>query len=125
MGCVDFDFYSSVYGGTEVEQTSFPTLFHRASDMIGAMVRWADITKYPPHIQTLYKKAVCAQIDFLNLNGMESVNETGNSGFTVGKVTVHKAEKSESRLSGAISPMATMYLEQTGLLNRSVPCVGW
>ena len=40
-------------------------------------------------IQKLYLKAICAQIDFLEINGMDSLNETATSGFTVGKVTVH------------------------------------
>ena len=131
MGLVDFDFYWNVYRGQEADQTSFPALCARASDVIGAVTHWVDdatILKLPTLHQTLYKKAICAQIDFLSLNGMDSLNETASGGFTVGKVTVQaKANTSGGgKLSESISPLAIGYLEQTGLMNPNVPCIeGW
>ena len=128
---VDFEFYSTVYGGTDADQASFPALCARASDIIGAVTHWADetaIAKLPALYQTLYKKAVCAQVDFLAINGTDSVNETASAGFTVGKVTVHgKASASGGvKLSESISPLAIGYLEQTGLMNPQVPTLeGW
>ena len=130
MGVVDFTFYSSVYMGTDADQTSFPALCARASDVIGAVTHWVDdarILTLPAPIQTLYKKAVCAQIDFLAINGMDSLNETETGGFTVGKVTVHgKSSTPGGKLSELISPLAIGYLEQTGLMNPHVPTLeGW
>ena len=131
MGIVDYTFYTTVYMGTDVEQASFPALCARASDIIGAVARWAvdetSILKLPPIFQTLYKKAVCAQVDFLELNGTDSLNETATGGFTVGKVTVHgKANASGGKLSESISPLAIGYLEQTGLMNPQIPVAeGW
>lgn len=130
MGVVDYTFYSTVYKGTDADQTSFPALCARACDIIGAVTHWVDdatILKLPAQIQTLYKKAVCAQIDFLALNGMDSLNETASAGFTVGKVTVHgKATTSGGKLTDCTSPLAIGYLEQTGLMNPQVPCFeGW
>ena len=131
MGVVDYTFYSSVYGGTDATQQTFPALCARASDIVGAVTHWVDettISKLPAMYQTLYKKAICAQVDFLSLNGTESLNETGNSGFTVGKVTVHAKAGSNTggRLSESISPLAISYLEQTGLMNPNIPCIeGW
>ena len=129
MGVVNFEFYSIVYGGTDVDETSFPALCARASDIIGAVTHWADeatIAKLPALYQTLYKKAVCAQVDFLAINGTDSVNETATAGFTVGKVTVQGKANSTGggKLSGNISPLATAYLEQTGLMNPQVPTLG-
>ena len=132
MGVVDFEFYSGVYMGTEADAASFPALCARASDVIGALTRWADESKIlslPARILTLYKKAICAQIDFFALNGVESINETGGSGgFTVGKVTVHGKQNSGGssggRMADAVSPQAVLYLEQTGLMNPNVPTVG-
>ena len=131
MGVVDYAFYSSVYMG-EVEQNDFPRLNARASDVIGALTGWAidcsTISNYPAVIQTLYKKAVCAQVDFFAINGIDSVNDSGNGGFTVGKVTVQgKAQDtSGGTMSGNISPAAIMYLEQTGLMNPQVSTFdGW
>lgn len=131
MGVVDFTFYSSVYMGTDATQASFPALCARASDIIGAVTHWrvdeTNISKLHPNIQTLFKKAVCAQVDFLAINGMDSLNETATAGFTVGKVTVHgKANASGGKLQESISPLAIGYLEQTGLMNPQVPTLeGW
>lgn len=131
MGVVDFAYYSGVYMGTEADVASFPALCARASDVIGALTRWADETKIlslPARIQTLYKKAICAQIDFFALNGIETINDTGSGGFTVGKVTVHGKQNSGGtsggRAADAVSPQAVLYLEQTGLMNPNVPTVG-
>ena len=131
MGIVDYTFYSTVYMGTEADLTSFPALCARASDIIGAVTHWVDesfILTLPQLTQMLYKKAICAQVDFLALNGTDSLNETASGGFTVGKVTVHaKANAScGGKLSESISPLAIGYLEQTGLMNPQVPTVeGW
>ena len=132
MGVVDFAYYSGVYMGTEADAASFPAHCARAEDVIGALTRWADETKIlslPARIQTLYKKAICAQIDFFALNGVETINETGGSGgFTVGKVTVHGKQNSGGssggRAADAVSPQAVLYLEQTGLMNPHVATVG-
>ena len=131
MGVVTFEFYSNVYGGTDADEASFPALCARASDIIGAVTHWADetaIAKLPALYQTLYKKAVCAQVDFLAINGTDSVNETASAGFTVGKVTVHGKTSASGggKLSESISPLAIGYLEQTGLMNPQVPTLeGW
>lgn len=130
MGVVDWTFYSTVYGGTDATSQTFPALCARACDVIGAVTHWVDeetIATLPAFIQTLYKKAICAQIDFLSINGIDSLNETATGGFTVGKVTVHgKANASGGKLQESISPMAIAYLEQTGLMNPQVPTVeGW
>ena len=130
MGVVDFTFYSSVYGGTDATAQTFPALCARACDVIGAVTHWVDdetILTLPSLVQTLYKKAVCAQVDFLSINGMDSLNETETGGFTVGKVTVHgKDKESGGKLAESISPLAIGYLEQTGLMNPQVPTLeGW
>jgi hypothetical protein len=130
MGVVDFTFYSTVYGGTDADSASFPALCARASDVIGAVTHWVDeatIARLPVMVQTLYKKAICAQVDFLAINGMDSLNEADSAGFTVGKVTVHeKSSSGGGSLTECISPLAIGYLEQTGLMNPQVPTLeGW
>ena len=130
MGVVDYTFYSTTYGGTDATAQTFPALCARACDVVGAMTHWVDdayILRQPTLVQTLYKKAVCAQVDFLAINGMDSLNETATGGFTVGKVTIHgKASETGGKLQESISPLAISYLEQTGLMNPNVPCLeGW
>lgn len=130
MGVVSFEFYSTVYGGTDATAQTFPALCARADDVIGAVTHWVDetaLSRMHARVQMLYKKAVCAQVDFFALNGTDSLNETATGGFTVGKVTIHgKANASGGKLSESISPLAISYLEQTGLMNPQVPTVeGW
>lgn len=136
---VDYSYYSGTYKGTEVDQTSFPALCARASDIVGAMTRWQvtedNFGNYPTLTQTLYKKAICAQIDFFAVNGLDSVTLAAGSdtGFTVGKVSVHgrSGVSGSGSMAGNVAPMAQMYLEQTGLLNpavpvaRDMPLIGW
>lgn len=136
---VDYEFYANVYMGQEADQASFPALCARASDVVGAMARWAitsdNIDNLSTLTQTLVKKAICAQVDYFAVNGMESAIGTDGRGFTVGKVSVNSRAGEDLRykgsLSGSISPLATMYLEQTGLMNPQVatapdlPFVGW
>ena len=128
MGVVDFEFYSTVYGGTDADAQTFPALCARASDIIGAVTHWVDAETIAPALhQTLYKKAICAQVDFLSINGIDSVNETATAGFTVGKVTVHgNANARGGKMSNSVSPLAISYLEQTGLMNPHVQTFdGW
>ena len=134
MSAVDYEaYYYSVYMGSEADAASFPALCARAVDVIGAMTHWVDVSTYPQHIQDLYAKAVCAQVDFFAVNGLDSVAGGSDRGFTVGKVTVAGKSGNEARgaMSSHVSPMVHMYLEQTGLLNPSVPVapseplIGW
>ena len=136
---VDYDYYATVYVGSEADEASFPALCARAEDVVGAMTRWAvtadNFSTYPQLIQTLYKKAICAQVDFFAVNGTETATgDSTDGGWTVGKVSVTgKASTGAGAgsLSAAVSPMALGYLEQTGLMNPQVftapepPAVGW
>ena len=127
---VDFQYYSETYKGNEADETSFPALNAHASRVIGAMTRWqvdeTTIDELPSFTQTLYRLAVCSQIDFLAINGVDSLNSGGEVGFTVGKVRVDGRAKTSAggAMSANISPAAISYLEQTGLMNPAVPVVG-
>ena len=125
---VDYTFYSTVYMGTEADAVSFPALCSRACDVVGAMTRWIDPETLTEPVLTLYKKAVCAEVDYFALNGFESVSGGNDRGFTVGKVSVSGKTGGELKHDGAmsshVSPLVIMYLEQTGLLNPAVPVVG-
>jgi hypothetical protein len=114
--------------GQEADEASFPALCARAADVVGAMTRWKDPETMTAFQLTLYKKAVCAQVDFFAVNGLDSVAGGTDKGFTVGKVSVNNRNSSETAkggaMSGNISPMCIMYLEQSGLMNPAVPVVG-
>ena len=125
---VDYEYYSTVYMGTEADYTSFPALCARAEDVIGALIRWRDPETLEPFHRALYKRAVCAQVDFFAVNGFDSVIGESGSGFTVGKVSVTERKGSGESNGGAmrnsISPLAFMFLEQSGLMCPAVPVVG-
>ena len=132
---VDYEYYSTVYMGSEADEASFPALCARAGDVIGAMIRWKDPGTLSAFQLTLYKKAVCAQVDYFAVNGLDSVAGGTDIGFTVGKVSVNNRTGSGASKGGAmtgnISPMVLMYLEQSGLMNPQVatapdmPVYGW
>ena len=127
---IDFAYYTLEYRGQDADEASFPVFLAHARRIIDAMCRWQitdeNLTTYPAIIQTMYRNAVCAQVDWLALNGLESLNSSSDGGFTVGKVTVHSNYYSQKsgKMSNSISPLAMMFLEQSGLLNPSVPVVG-
>ena len=129
---VDFQYYTETYMGSEADQTSFPVLNAHASRIIGAMTRWRvdenSIDRLPSIIQNMYRLAVCSQIDFLAINGVESISSGEETGFSVGKVKVDGKSKASAggAMSASISPAAIVYLEQTGLMNPQVPTFdGW
>ena len=139
MAIVDAAYYLTVYLGTEAAECDFPALEAKAEDVVCAMTRWQvtaeTIANLPAHIQTLVKKAICAQVDHFAVNGFDSVTGGSDRGFTVGKVSIAGKSGSNLRSVGAmaesISPLALMYLEQTGLMypgvptSRSEPLTGW
>ena len=127
---VDFAYYQGTYMGTEANEASFPALNAQAERLIGTMTRWQvnadNIGTFPAMTQTLYKLAVCAQVDFFAINGTETMAAGNGTGFTVGKVRVDASNRAATggALSASVSPAAVAYLEQTGLLNPAVPVVG-
>ena len=128
---VDFTYYRDTYMGTEATATSFPALNAHASRVIGSMTRWQvdedNFGELPSFIQTLYKLAICSQVDYLAANGVESLYDGEDTvGFTVGKVRVDGKARSSAggAMSASISPAAISYLEQSGLMNPAVPVVG-
>ena len=128
---VDYTYYTETYKGTEADAASFPALYAHASRVIGSMTRWRvteeNIGTFPAFVQTLYKLALCSQVDFLAINGVEIMSAGGGVGFSIGKIRVDggNTSKAGGALSAAVSPAAVAYLEQTGLLYPGVgvvPC---
>ena len=124
---VDYAYYASVYQGSEADEASFPALNAHASRVIAMMTRWqvneVNFPELPTIIQTMYQLAICSQIDFLAINGIDSLNSGGDVGFSVGKVRVDGKAKTSAggAMSANISPAASSYLEQSGLMNPAVP----
>ena len=124
MAAVTFDFYANTYhGDPAVTEAAFPRLEARAEDAVNALIRFRAV---PAQWETLYKKAICAQVEYYAIYGIEAASAgLMENSFTVGKVTV-TGRGASARSGGAsmISPQAVAYLEQTGLLNPAVSVAG-
>ena len=124
MAAVTFDFFANTYcGDPAVTEAAFPRLEARAEDAVNSLIRFRAV---PPQLEVLYQKAICAQIDYYAIYGIEAASAgLMENSFTVGKVSV-TGGGAAARSGGAsmIAPQAVAYLEQTGLLNPVVPVAG-
>lgn len=70
---VDYDYYDETFKGESVDPADFPSLCERAGELIEELTlyRLTPVTflAMPENIQNLVKKAVCAQIEYLDANG--------------------------------------------------------
>lgn len=124
MSAVTFDFYMNTYrGDPAVTEANFQRLEARAEDAVNALIRFRAV---PAQFEKQYQKAICAQIDYYAIYGIEAASAgLMENSFTVGKVSVTGGGAS-ARSGGAsmVSSQAVAYLEQTGLLNPTVPVAG-
>ena len=124
MAVVDYEYYTSTYiGDPAVTEAAFPRLEARAEDAVNALIRFRAV---PAQWEKQYQKAICAQIDYYAIYGIEAASAgLMENSFTVGKVSV-TGGGAAARSGGAsmVSPQAVAYLEQTGLLNPAVPVAG-
>jgi hypothetical protein len=123
---VSEQYYTDEYLGEAIATDQFPRLDLRAEDFVlGLIGKTADeVALLPDATQTAIKKAICAQIEYLNEYGagVAVYGKEAGGGFTVGKVSVNNGSASAG-LSGAksmIAPAVYAYLERTGLLNPRV-----
>ena len=133
MALIDQEYYNSVYMGEPVDEADFLKLLRRAEDAVGALTRFQvteeNIDALPPIISTLYKKALAAQIEYLQEIGVNAAitGESGiANGFTVGKVHIGgRSGQAGASQDTLIAPGALALLEQTGLLARHVDTCDW
>lgn len=131
MAYITYDEYVAIYG-QNITEVDFPMYAENASDLIDAVTRYqivqcGGISALPPLVQKLVKKAASAQVLYFVQNGLDTVmsGQTGQ-GFTVGKVSIGGASSGSGGQTAAqlmISPAVGVLLEQTGLMERSVPCL--
>ena len=124
MVAVSYEFFKATYvGDPSVTETDFPRLEARAEDAVNALIRFRAV---PAQWEKQYQKAICAQIDYYAVYGIEAASAgLMENSFTVGKVSVTGGGAS-ARSGGAsmIALQAVAYLEQTGLMDPAVPVAG-
>ena len=126
MAAVTYEYYTGTYLGEPVTEADFPRYEARAEDVIGQVIHFRQV---PEQWSTLYKKAVCAQIDYYSVYGIDLTSGgIASNSFTVGKVSVSgPSMNGNSGMTGAtsmVAPAARAYLEQTGLMSPQVAVVG-
>jgi hypothetical protein len=130
MAYLTYNEYAAMGGG--VSETDFPAFDTAAENLIDVATKFAAIDgleNFPARVQTLFKKAIVAEIDYLSIYGLEfAYTGAKPQGFRVGEVSVTnhstRATSEEKSEFSALSPVALSILEQTGLMSRHVQVVG-
>ena len=120
MPYVEYEYYAGIYKGELVDDTDFSSLCTIAEEIIEEMTMYkltpVTFLAMPDEVREKIKKAVCAQIDYLDANeGMDFGNDFQSA--SLGKFSYSKTSGSSSSTS-IYSPRAQRILLPTGLLNR-------
>ena len=126
MAYVDTEYYETVYKGEPVPETDFPGLLARAEEIIEelCMYRVSPVTilAMPEDVRERVKKAVCAQIEYLDANGGSDLdNGAGLQSASLGKFSYTLAAGAGTGGSfgqSVYSSRAQRLLAPTGLLYR-------
>ena len=123
MAYLTYAEYAAISG--EVPAEDFPQFDKAAENIIDLETQYQiDMTTLPSKIQSLVKKAVAAEIDFLMVYGLDVVYSGSKpQGFRVGEVSVTNSSSHEAKFT-VLSPIAESILELTGLLSRHAHVVG-
>lgn len=129
---VDIDYYDNVYFGESIPAAVFPRYAKRAEEAVAALTRnrvdSGNITQYPEFIQTAYRSAICAQIEYYSYNGISAANNgTSDDDYTMGRISVSKPSVSAQavrRGNSSVCSQAVTLLECTGLLNPQCDVYG-
>lgn len=112
-------FYKEVYLGEPVDEADFPRLFARAQETLEALTLGRLYT-VDESLMDHVKRALCAQIEYLHMMGVESATVGASGGsFTTGHVSVSGGSSGGGESSSVTAcARAQMHLFPTGLLFR-------
>ena len=124
MPYVDESYYYNTFKGESVYSSDFPSLCERAEEIIEEMTmyRVTNMTflAMPEETQERIKKAVCAQIEYLDANGGGDLDNGADiQSAGIGKFNFSRASGSDGSYTQSIyAPRAQRILFPTGLLYR-------
>ncbi len=124
MSYITVEYYNEIFHGEPVDTTDFPSLSERASEIVEEMCMYrvseSNLAKYAEDIRERIKKAVCAQIEYMEANGGSDMdNSTDLQSATLGKFNYTKAaDVSGGTVQSIYAPRAVRILAPTGLLYR-------
>lgn len=122
------EYYEKTFLGEPVSNTDFPSLLLRASEVVEemSMYRLNDVTflSMDDVTKERIKKAVCAQIEYLDANGGSDMdNGVDLQSVGLGKFNYTKASgMADGSHQSIYAPRAIRYLIPTGLLYRGGGC---
>lgn len=128
MPYVTQDYYDNTFHGEPVDCTDFPSLLDRATELVEEMcmyrIRSERMDTYGTDVQDRIRKAICAQIEYLDANGGSDMdNGTDLQSAGLGKFSYTKASGiSGSTEQSVYAPRALRILAPTGLLYRGGGC---
>ncbi|RHV91260.1 hypothetical protein DXA96_03590 [Lachnospiraceae bacterium OF09-33XD] len=129
MPYVDKDYYDKTFRGESVCDADFPSLVERASEIVEEMcmyrIRPELMDTYGTDTQERIKKAVCAEIEYLDANGGSDLdNGSDLQSAGLGKFNYSRAAGvSGSSQQSVYAPRALRILSPTGLLYRGGGCL--
>ena len=124
MAYVDENYYIDEFFGEPVDPADFPSLCMRASEIVEEMCRYRlnEVTflAFPDTVRERVKKAVCAQIEYMDANGGSDMDNGADlQSAALGKYNYTKsAGASGSTRQSIYSLRALRLLAPTGLLYR-------
>ena len=128
MAIVTLEYYKNTYLGEPIADADFPRAEARAERVITQIThgRAANYDALPEYQQAAVKEAICSQIEYYALYGVDvSISGRTSDGWTVGKVRVDAGKQaSATGAASMVCPSAIATLEQTGLLKPQVDTLG-
>lgn len=118
------EYYNDTFHGEPVDEADFPSLLDRAAEIIEELCMYriseSNLNKYGVDTQERIRKAVCAQIEYLDANGgSEMDNGADLQSAGLGKFNYTKAGSAlGSTQQSLYAPRAQRILASTGLLYR-------
>lgn len=121
---ISVDFFRNACGGESVDETDFLSLLPRAEEIVEEMTMYRltpmSFLAMPADTQLRVKKAICAQLEYLDANGgsdMDNGADLQSAGL--GKFSYSRGSSMDGNSSQSIySPRAQRILYPTGLLYR-------
>lgn len=121
MPYIDEGYYNDKFLGEPVDSADFPSLLSRAEEIIEEMTMYRltpmTFLAMPADVQDRVKKAVCAQIEYLDANGGSDMDNGADfQSAGLGKFNYSKTGAGSSQ--SIYAPRAYRILLPTGLLYR-------
>lgn len=129
MSYIDQEYYDKIFQGESVDKADFPSLCMRAGEIIEELTMYQvseeTLCNMPEDMQERIRKAVCAQIEYLDANGGSDLDNGADlQSAGLGKFNYSRAAGVDGNSAQSVyAPRAQRLLFPTGLLYRGGACL--